>query len=81
MKGIFIAVSMASILCQGKIAAQVRAVVDARMQATMDVDLHCQDELDRAVVIDTPEARRLAFLNMRTGDNVQQNWIVEDLQP
>ena len=39
MKGIFIAVSMASILCQEKIAAQVRAVADARMQATMDVDL------------------------------------------
>lgn len=57
----------------------MRAVADARMQATMDVDLHCQDALDRAVVIDTPEARRLAFLNMRTGDNVQQDWIVEDL--
>ena len=26
--------------------------------------------LDRAVVIDTPEARRLEFLNMRTGDGV-----------
>lgn len=56
----------------------MRAVADARMQATMDVDLHCQDALDRAVVIDTPEARRLEFLNMRTGDGVAA-WIVEDL--
>lgn len=56
----------------------MRAVADARMQATMDVDLHCQDALDRAVVIDTPEARRLEFLNMRTGNGVAA-WIVEDL--
>ena len=81
MKGIFIAVSMASILCQGKIAAQVRAVAFAGLQATLVVVLLCLFDLERAVFIDTPEAPRLAFLNMRTGDNVQQNWIVEDLQP